>query len=139
MLVGTSATGVPVYLRDLRRIWRGYQSPPAYLNYLPRATRRARGAATARSPWPSRCARASRSPTFGEAVDAAIAGVRPQLPPDLIVARTSDQPRQVDEHVDPVHGSLYEAIVLVVLVALIGFWEWRAALLMAPPSRSRWP
>ncbi len=27
--------------------------------------------------------------------------------------------------------SLYEAIVLVVIVALIGFWEWRSALLMA--------
>ena len=28
-------------------------------------------------------------------------------------------------------GSLYEAIALVVIVALIGFWDWRAALLMA--------
>src|SRR5262250_1574637 len=27
--------------------------------------------------------------------------------------------------------ALYEAIVLVVLVSLIGFWEWRSALLMA--------
>src|SRR5438270_11943789 len=27
--------------------------------------------------------------------------------------------------------SLYEAIVLVVIVSLIGFWEWRSALLMA--------
>src|SRR5262249_37338168 len=28
-------------------------------------------------------------------------------------------------------NSLYEAIVLVVVVSLIGFWEWRSALLMA--------
>ena len=28
-------------------------------------------------------------------------------------------------------GSLYEAVALVVLVSLIGFWEWRSALLMA--------
>ena len=28
-------------------------------------------------------------------------------------------------------GSLYEAIVLVVIVALVGFWDWRAAALMA--------
>ena len=27
--------------------------------------------------------------------------------------------------------SLYEAIILVVIVALVGFWEWRSALLMA--------
>jgi multidrug efflux pump subunit AcrB len=28
-------------------------------------------------------------------------------------------------------GSLYEAVALVVLVSLVGFWEWRSALLMA--------
>lgn len=28
-------------------------------------------------------------------------------------------------------SSLWEAIILVVIVALIGFWEWRSALLMA--------
>ena len=28
-------------------------------------------------------------------------------------------------------SSLYEAIVLVVIVALVGFWDWRAAVLMA--------
>jgi multidrug efflux pump subunit AcrB len=47
------------------------------------------------------------------------------------VARTSDQPLQVQESVDLFMTSLEEAIVLVVLVSLIGFWEWRSALLMA--------
>src|SRR4029079_16476817 len=28
-------------------------------------------------------------------------------------------------------GSLYEAVALVVFVSLVGFWEWRSALLMA--------
>ena len=41
------------------------------------------------------------------------------------MARTSDQPLQVSENIDLFMSSLYEAIVLVVLVALIGFWEWR--------------
>ena len=68
---------------------------------------------------------------FGEAVDKALATVRPQLPPDLIVARTSDQPKQVRELVSLLMTSLYEAIVLVVVVALVGFWDWRAAMLMA--------
>jgi len=62
---------------------------------------------------------------FGEAVDKALANVRPQLPADLVVARTSDQPRQVKELVSLLMGSLYEAIVLVVIVALIGFWDQR--------------
>ena len=38
-----------------------------------------------------------------------------------MVARTSDQPRQVKELVSLLMGSLYEAIVLVVIVALVGF------------------
>ena len=34
MLVGASPDGVPVHLRDLVDISRGYQTPPRYLNYL---------------------------------------------------------------------------------------------------------
>jgi len=56
---------------------------------------------------------------------------RSALPPDLIVERTSDQPRQVNDLVSLLMGSLWEAIALVVIVALVGFWDWRAALLMA--------
>jgi len=56
--------------------------------------------------------------------------VKTQLPEDLIMARTSDQPRQVTENVDLFMDSLYEAIILVVIVSLIGFWDWRSALLM---------
>ena len=68
---------------------------------------------------------------FGKAVDETLAGLKQQLPPDLIYARTSDQPLQVEESIDLFMKSLYEAIILVVVVALIGFWEWRSALLMA--------
>ena len=123
--------GRSVYLRDLADVTRAYDSPPTFLNFY-----------TASSPeneW-----RRSRSITvavlmrsgqqigeFGRAVDARLADVLQQLPHDLIVARTSDQPRQVGENVDLFMNSLYEAIALVVLVSLIGFWEWRSALLMA--------
>ncbi len=68
---------------------------------------------------------------FGEEVDVALGELRKLLPPDLILARTSDQPLQVTESVELFMDSLYEAIILVVLVALIGFWEWRSAALMA--------
>ena len=131
VLLGTSPTGVPVYLRDIVDISRAYQTPTRYLNYM--TAREANGT------W-----RRNRSITlavqmrsgeqigrFGEAVDKALATVRPTLPPDLIVARTSDQPRQVHELVSLLMSSLYEAIVLVVIVALVGFWDWRAAMLMA--------
>jgi multidrug efflux pump subunit AcrB len=131
VLVGASSTGVPVYLRDLVDISRGYQTPTRYLNYM--VSREANGnwhrnraitlAVQMRS--------GEQIGRFGAAVDKALATVQPTLPPDLIVARTSDQPRQVHELVSLLMSSLYEAIVLVVIVALVGFWDWRAAMLMA--------
>src|SRR4029434_120295 len=68
---------------------------------------------------------------FGENIDRKISAVRQLLPPDLMIVRTSDQPRQVRENIDLFMDALYEAIALVVLVSLVGFWEWRSALLMA--------
>ncbi|MGZ4789806.1 MAG: efflux RND transporter permease subunit, partial [Terriglobales bacterium] len=131
VLVGASPTGVPVYLRDLVETSRGYESPRRYLNYM--VSREANGewhrnrgitlAVQMRS--------GEQIGKFGEQVDKALATVRPTLPADLIIARTSDQPRQVHELVSLLMSSLYEAIVLVVIVALIGFWDWRAAALMA--------
>jgi multidrug efflux pump len=131
VLVGMSSTGVPVYLRDLVSTWRGYESPTQYLNYLTyrdaSGTWRRNRAITLAVQMRS----GEQIGEFGKAVDAAIAGVRPQLPLDLIVERTSDQPRQVNELVSLLMGSLWEAIALVVIVALVGFWDWRAAMLMA--------
>jgi len=131
VLLASSSTGVPVYLRDLVEVSRAYQTPTRYLNYM--ISRESNGgwhrnraitlAVQMRS--------GEQIFKFGEAVDKALASVRPQLPPDLIVARTSDQPRQVRELVSLLMGSLYEAIALVVIVALVGFWDWRAAMLMA--------
>jgi len=131
VMVGTSASGVPVRLRDLVSISRGYQSPTRYLNYLTwhddagewRRNRAVTLAVQMRS--------GEQIANFGKAVDKALADVLPQLPPDLIVERTSDQPRQVNDLVSLLMASLWEAIALVVIVALVGFWDWRASLLMA--------
>src|SRR2546421_12015594 len=68
---------------------------------------------------------------FSGEVDAALTSVRATLPEDLILARTSDQPRQVKEKVDLFLVSFYEAIAIIVLIGLIGFLEWRSALLLA--------
>ncbi|HEY2510612.1 MAG TPA: efflux RND transporter permease subunit [Polyangiaceae bacterium] len=127
----TSAGGTPVYLRDLVDVSRDYQSPPRFLNYL-----------VARGPdgnfTRSRAItlavdmrQGSQIGDFGQQVDAELAVVKKLLPEDLLIRRTSDQPLQVRENVDLFMKSLYEAIALVVLVALVGFWEWRTALLLA--------
>ncbi len=131
VLLSVSDEGSPVYLRDLFDINRGYQTPPQFLNFY--TWRDAEGnwhrnrAVTLSIQMRS----GEQIEQFGEAVDKYLSLVRRTLPPDLVIARTSDQPRQVREKVNLFLSSLNEAIVLVVLVALIGFWEWRPALLMA--------
>jgi multidrug efflux pump subunit AcrB len=122
--------GAPVYLRDLVNIERGYDSPPRFLNFYEwrdaqGAWQRTRAITVAVQVRPG-----EYIGEFGKAIDEALAQVKGQLPEDLIMARTSDQPQQVTENVDLFMNSLYEAIILVVIVSLIGFWDWRSALLM---------
>jgi multidrug efflux pump subunit AcrB len=130
VLVPTS-NGRAVYLRDLGTVGRGYESPARFLNYFVHrepdgSWRRARAVTLA-----VQMRSGEKIAGFGAAVDAKLEDVRAQLPEDLIFARTSDQPRQVEENIHLFMGSLYEAVILVVFVSLIGFWEWRSALLMA--------
>ncbi len=129
--VSTTSEGAPVYLRDLVQISRGYQAPAQYLNYY--TWRDANGH------W-----QRSRAITlavymrdkkqiarFGQSVNSKLSQLRHILPVDLILAHTSDQPLQVKENIHLFMRALVEAIILVVLVSLLGFWEWRLALIMA--------
>ena len=131
VLVTASSTGAPVYLRDLAEISRGYENPARYLNYYSWQDaggqwQRSRAVTLAVQMRPG-----EQIARFGAAVDEALAGLKPILPEDLILARTSDQPLQVQENIALFTRSLIEAIFLVILVALIGFREWRSALLVA--------
>ena len=126
-----AANGASVYLRDLAHILRGYESPARYLNYFNSRDddgnwRRSRAVTLS-----VQMRSGEQIGEFGKQIDATLAELKQQLPDDLIFARTSDQPLQVEESIDLFMRSLYEAIILVVLIALIGFWEWRSALLMA--------
>jgi multidrug efflux pump subunit AcrB len=129
--VSTSANGAPVYLRDLVEISRGYQSPAQYLNYYtwqdPRGQWQRSRAVTLAIYMRDQ----QQIAAFGQSVDQKLAQLNKILPPDLIIAHTSDQPLQVKENIHLFLRALYEAIVLVVIVSLIGFWEWRLALIMA--------
>ena len=121
----------PLYLRDVVQVSRAYQAPANYLNFYTSTgkdgkQRRSRAITLAvymRS--------GEQVQKFGAAVDQKMKDLQGVLPADLIIARTSDQPLQVKESIDLFMEALYEAILLVVLIALIGFWEWRSALLMA--------
>ncbi len=131
VIVGSSNAGVPLYLRDLVDVDREYQNPPRYLNqysWPDSAGRWHRGRAITLA---LQMRPGEKIGAFGHAVDSALAVLRNRLPPDLILARTSDQPQQVEENIHLLMSSLWEAVFLVVLIALIGFWEWRSALLLA--------
>src|SRR6266404_5552390 len=128
--VSTSLVGAPVYLRDLVEISRGYQSPAQYLNFYtwegPKGQwQRSRSVTVAIYMRDQR-----QVATFGQSVDRKLDQLKKILPPDLIIAHTSDQPLQVKENIHLFLRALYEAIILVVVVSLSGFWEWRLALIM---------
>ncbi len=131
VLVATSGDGTPAYLRDLVDINRGYQTPPQFLNFYTWHDQDGNWHRNRAITLSIQMRAGEQVAQFGQAVDDALARVRRALPEDLVIARTSDQPRQVKENLSLFLNSLYEAIGLVVLVALVGFWEWRAALLMA--------
>ena len=126
-----AANGTPLYLRDLGSAHRGYQHPARFLSYY---THRAEGGRWQRGraiTLSTEMKKGQQIDAFGTAVAARVEEVRRSLPADLIVGTTSDQQRQVREKVDLFNRSLLEAVGLVVAVSLVGFWEWRSALLMA--------
>src|SRR5438132_11952841 len=90
--VGKTSTGAPVYLRDLVKIFPGYQAPATYLNYYT---------------WqdPTGQWQRSRAVTlaiymrdqqqianFGQSVEETLSQLTQILPTGLIIAPTSDPP-----------------------------------------------
>ena len=131
IVLATSPSGAPVYLRDVVTISRGYQTPAQFLNRFTWKDASGQWQSTRAITLAVSMRTGTQVAEFGKEVDAALAETRALLPDDLIYARTSDQPRQVEENVHLFMMSLWEAVILVVLVALVGFWEWRSAVLMA--------
>jgi multidrug efflux pump len=126
-----AANGTPLYLRDIGSVHRGYEHPPRLVTYYTWRDpdgRWLRGRAITLS---AEMKKGEQIDRFGTAVQSRVEEVRRSLPPDLVIGTTSDQQRQVREKLDLFNRSLWEAVVLVVLVSFVGFWEWRSAVLMA--------
>ncbi len=131
VIIGVSSSNSPVYLRDLVDISRTYESPPTFLNYL---TWRDSSGQWVRSRAISlgiNMRSGQQIDLFGKHVQEKLDSLKHYLPDDLVIVPTSSQPVQVKEQIDLFMDALYEAIILVVIVSLIGFWEWRSAVLMA--------
>lgn len=131
VVVAASSPGTPVYARDLVDVSRGYEDPPRYLNFHTWRDKSGEWQRTRAITLAVQMRTGEQIAEFGKAVDEALAGLKQRLPEDLLVARTSDQPLQVEEGIGLFMRSLWEAIILVVVIAFIGFREWRSAALVA--------
>ena len=129
--VSTTSAGAPVYLRDLVQISRGYQAPAQYLNYYTWRDQNGHWQRSRAITLAIYMRDKKQIARFGESVNLKLSQLHKILPPDLILAHTSDQPLQVKENIHLFLRALGEAIILVVVVSLLGFWEWRLALIMA--------
>jgi multidrug efflux pump subunit AcrB len=150
--------GYPTYLRDLVDIVRGYDDPPGVMNFrtvkvdaddppearmpgelqqgfadndhLRPVPKNARLQTTRAVTLAVRQIKGSQIDAFGRDVDAAMASLRGVLPDDLQIVRTHDEPHEVHAKVQQFDQNLIEAVVIVVIVALL-FMEWRSAVLVA--------
>jgi multidrug efflux pump subunit AcrB len=131
VLIAVSSTGTPLYLRDAVTIYRGYESPPEYMNYFCWRDKDGFWQRSRAVTLGVQMRQGEMIAEFGKAVDEALKMLKVRLPEDLIIEHTSDQPLQVEENISLFMLSLYEAIALIVIVAFVGFWEWRSALVLA--------
>jgi multidrug efflux pump subunit AcrB len=151
--------GYPLYLRDLAEVVRGYEDPARTLNFRtikadldhsPTALdatvpelgvhaepEKAQAASGPTRLWTTRAVtlavthvKGTQIAEFGRDVDRTLASLKGVLPDDLRVERTSDEPFEVHRKIDLFKDCLIEAILIVVVVALL-FMEWRSALLVA--------
>ncbi len=131
VIIGVSSSNSPVYLRDLVDISRTYQSPPTFLNYLTWHDANGHWVRSRAITLGVNMRSGQQIDLFGQHVQQKLDSIKHYLPDDLVIVPTSSQPVQVKEQIDLFMDALYEAIGLVVIVSLIGFWEWRSAVLMA--------
>ena len=123
----------PVYVRDVVDVTRDYEAPPLYLNYI-HAHRDPSGVLAPRrapSPLAVQMRSGEQIAQFSRSVNAALAQTTRPLPEDLVIARTSDQPRQVEQKIGLFMTSLYEAIIIIIFVGFIGFFDWRSTVVLA--------
>ncbi|MGA2170601.1 MAG: efflux RND transporter permease subunit [Terracidiphilus sp.] len=130
-IVGGTAGHTPVYLRDLVTISQSYRNPPQVLNYFTWFDEHGEAHRDRAVTMSVFMRSGEQIQSFGKGVNSTLEAARAWLPSDLIVEHTSDQPLQVEESVGFFMEALYEAIGLVIVISLIGFWDWRSALLMA--------
>ena len=108
VVIGTSPTGTPLYLRDLVDIDTGYENPPSFLNRYTRRDENGNGITTRAITLSVQMNKGEQISSFGKQVDANLQSIRKTLPADLVLAGTSDQPLQVHDSIELFSRSLIE-------------------------------
>jgi len=131
VVVARDEAGLPVYLRSLVDMQRGYQYPPRFLGYYsgynPDTGKRYRSRSVSVAVY---MRDGEQLDDFQRGVNDTLKLLKTHLPDDLIYVRASDQAQQANDATGLFITALYEAIIMVVLVAFIGFREWRSAFIM---------
>lgn len=130
-VIATSTGGTPTYLRDAVSVVRGYENPIGYhFSYFGRDAQT--GAFQ-----PHRAVLVSiemregaKISSFYEAVKACLRRFSGQLPAGVDIAAISNQPESVHQRIALFISSFMEAVLIVVLVALL-LMDWRSAIVMA--------
>jgi multidrug efflux pump subunit AcrB len=144
-----SAGGYPLYLRDLVEVTHGYEDPANTMNFRtvkaptgghPTDSAEEEGEGAVPEHYDLQTGRAitlsvrqvkgTHIADYDRDISAAIADLKQLLPPDLRLEHTSNEPLEVREKIANFNRCLIEAIVIVVVVAML-FMEWRSALLVA--------
>jgi multidrug efflux pump len=129
-IVGVTTNG-PVYLRDIFEVRRGYENPIPYsVDVYSRATPHGPLAPHRAVMLAVEMKENRIISQFNREVQQALRGLKNQLPDGIEVTTVSDQPRAVAERLATFLTCFLEAVVIVVLVALI-LMEWRSALVVA--------
>lgn len=146
VVMAVSSDGYPLYLRDIADISRGYADPPdvSVTRSFKAALARPAAAATTTRPAPvieplataraitlaiRQTARSSAA-EFDAQVRDAVDGARRQLPEDLRIDRTADEPREIEAVNDDLGRALIESIAVVTAFVLI-LTSWREAVVVA--------
>ncbi|MBI5497841.1 MAG: efflux RND transporter permease subunit [Deltaproteobacteria bacterium] len=128
-VVASARDGSPLFVRDVVEVHRTYETPITDASWL--TWRDARGWHKGRSVAVAVQAKSGvQAVKVGEQVDELVKRMGDQLPADLVIAKTSDQPELVEHKISEFMRSLAEAIAIVIAIALL-FMERRSALLVA--------
>lgn len=128
-VVASTRDGSPLQVRDLVEVHRTYETPISDASWL--TWRDEHGWHRSRSIAVAVQARSGvQAVKVGAELDALVARLGQELPDDLVIAKTSDQPELVEHKIGEFTQSLAEAIAIVIAIALL-FMERRSAILVA--------